>query len=236
MGLDPTAPLGRLGPFLRRDDPGLVPDMAFLAMHEDLRAETDAVDALLAEGTRIFGSAGTDAHQNTLPAPMADGERGDSYRRILRWFSNHLLVDEVTPQKIKQAIQAGRGYVLFEAYGPALGFDAHVENAGGSDLELGSDVSLASSPTIVVQPPHVETATGVQAPVIRTRLLLIDRPGGTEVAGADGQQRIRHVVQKAGAYRVEVRITPHHLRPYLGMQTQLIREFTWILTNPFYVK
>ena len=236
MHLDPTAPLGRLGPFLRADDPGLVSDMAFLAIAEDLPAETDTYDLMLSEGARLFGSAGSDAHENTLPAPMADGERGDSYRRVMRWFANHLLVDEVTPARIKDAIRGGRGYVLFEAFGPAVGFDAHV-TAGDKVYELGADVPLAAGPTISITPPRIEhLPPGVGAPLITTRLLLVDRPGGIEVARSDGGDPINHAVTRPGAYRVQVRITPRHLLPYLGAQAQLMREFTWILANPFYVK
>ena len=71
---------------------------------------------------------------------------------------------------------------------------------------LADDVDVTSVPSAhlaLLQPPHVDTAAGVEAPLVRTRLLLVDRPGGTEVATVDGQQPIRHVVKMAGAYRVE---------------------------------
>lgn len=42
------------------------------------------------------------------------GERLDSYRRILKFASNHILVSEITPDAIKSAMQAGRGWVVFE--------------------------------------------------------------------------------------------------------------------------
>ncbi len=30
-------------------------------------------------------TVGTDAHENSFPIMLRDGERGDSYRRLLRW-------------------------------------------------------------------------------------------------------------------------------------------------------
>lgn len=45
------------------------------------------LDGLLARGP-IVAAAGTDAHENVLPTLLRDGERGDSDRRMLRWFSS----------------------------------------------------------------------------------------------------------------------------------------------------
>ena len=58
----------------------------------------------------MIGTAGTDAHQNVLPILLRDGERGDSYRRMLRWFSNMVLVEsgEPTPATAQAALEAGR--------------------------------------------------------------------------------------------------------------------------------
>jgi hypothetical protein len=237
MNLDPTAPLGRLGPFFRQDDEALIPDLAFLAIYEDLPAEKNPYQQILAEGTRLYATAGTDAHQNTLPMAMSDGERGDSYRRMMRWFSNHLLVDEVTPQKLKAAIKAGRGYVLFEVFGPALGFDAHMESADALMAEMGDEVLLSGKPTLIVTPPHVDLAPGQVAPDLTVRVIRADKPEGTLVATGDGKAALRYVPDRAGAYRVEVRIVPRHLGGYMGQSEKaLMREFAWVEGNAFYVK
>ena len=37
---------------------------------------------------------------------MSDGERVDSYRRMMRWFSNWLLVTDVDPAGVKEALAA----------------------------------------------------------------------------------------------------------------------------------
>ena len=64
---------------------------------------------LLGQGRRLFGTAGTDAHQNSLPIEFRDGERGDSYRRMMSWFSNVALVsDPADPVAVKDAIARGQ--------------------------------------------------------------------------------------------------------------------------------
>lgn len=35
---------------------------------------------------------GNDCHRDTFPQLLPDGERIDSYRRMMLWFTNHLLV------------------------------------------------------------------------------------------------------------------------------------------------
>jgi hypothetical protein len=230
MGMDAAAHLVRIGPFLQNRPDGPEPDLAFLAVAEDLPAELTKWNTLLSEGRRVTGTAGSDAHENALQQPMADGERGDSYRRVMRWFSNHLLVSAVTPADVKQALRSGRGYALFELLGPAQGFDVRAE-ANGVVTELGGEVALAESPVIVVDPPRT-----VGGEALLVRLVLADRPEGSVVATSDGTAPLRYSPTKPGAYRVEVRMTPHHLRPYLaGADKQLVREMPWIYANPIWV-
>jgi len=45
-----------------------------------------------ARGTKQVTTMGTDCHRNSLPQLASDGERIDSYRRMMMMFSNHLLV------------------------------------------------------------------------------------------------------------------------------------------------
>ena len=236
MGMDPTAPLVRLRPFLQPQGDSPEPDLAFLALSEDLPAELSKFQTLLAEGARVTATAGSDAHENTLQEPMLDGERGDSYRRVLRWFSNHLLLKELSAGAVKEALLKGRAYVLFELLGPARGFDARLEAKGGV-VEVGGEAKLSDAPTIVVDPPRDEVAPGQLAPTLRVRIILADRAEGTEVASGDGTQPLRFAPTKPGAYRVEVRILPRHLQAYMGTAAaQLLREVPWIYTNPFYVR
>jgi hypothetical protein len=56
----------------------LPPDLALLAFFSVNQPSLDRWDALLAEGQRIAGTGGCDAHENTLQMMLPDGERGDS--------------------------------------------------------------------------------------------------------------------------------------------------------------
>ena len=83
----------------------------------------DRWDTLLAEGLRIGGSGGCDAHENTFPMEFSDGERADSYRRMMFWISNHLVVDDLSPDGIREALANQRMYVTSEVFGTPVGFD-----------------------------------------------------------------------------------------------------------------
>src|SRR5439155_19911766 len=48
--------------------------------------------SVLARGARRVTTMGTDCHRNALPQLAQDGERVDSYRRMMAMFTNHLLV------------------------------------------------------------------------------------------------------------------------------------------------
>lgn len=236
MGLDPAGAIVGLGPFLSPRDDGPVPDLAFLGFAETLPAEWGPYHTILSEGTRLTGTAGTDAHQNVFSGLMADGERGDSYRRMMRWFSNHLLLDELTPAKVKAAIKGGRLFVVFEVFGPARGFDVRTETKKGV-AEIGDEVALADAPEIVVEAPRADLVAGQDAPALKVKIVLADRPEGTEVASGDGSAPLRFKPTKPGAYRVEVRVLPNHLVGYMGSaKAKLLREFAWVLANPIYVK
>lgn len=74
------------------------------------------------------------------------------------------------------------------------------------------------------------------APAIRVHLLRAQEGGAIEVASTEGST-LEHVASEPGAYRVEVRMTPEHARPYLGsFADELIREVVWIYSNPIYVR
>ncbi|MEJ7734830.1 MAG: hypothetical protein WKG00_37280, partial [Polyangiaceae bacterium] len=150
LGLDPLAPIANLLPLFSADAGAPEPDMAFLLFFEELPIYLERFDALLG-ARRVAGTGGTDVHQNALPGMMADGERGDSYRRLMRWFSNVLLMDgELTPASAKAAIAAGRGYLAFEALGTPTGFDLRAE-AAGAVTELGGTAPVGA--TIVAEAP-----------------------------------------------------------------------------------
>jgi hypothetical protein len=220
------------------------PDLALLPMFRANRAAIDRWDALLSSGRDVFGFGASDAHENSLPWQMADGDRGDSYERMLPWVTNVLLVRGIGPEGagdpvaagdvvgIEQAVRAGRFYVVLEAWGTPDGFDFRLDGPGGV-AEMGSAVALAPGQRLVVELPRVAGAVGQPAPEIRARLYRVE--GGRRTIVAESSQRIEHPVRASGAYRVEVGIVPRHLEHWLGGPGYL-REVPWIYGNPIRVR
>jgi hypothetical protein len=229
------------------------PDLALLPMFHANRSAIDHWDAMLASGRDPFGFGASDAHENALPWTMADGDRGDSYERMLPWVTNVLLVrgdddaadgdDAARAAAIEEALREGRFYVVIEAWGTPAGFDFRLEDSAGT-VEMGSAVALAAGQRLVVELPRVagsgRAALGASAegapgaPGIRARLYRIG-PGGRRTVVVESGERIDVQVPGPGAYRVEVGIVPRHLEPWLGGADPL-REVPWIYANPIRVK
>lgn len=235
LGLDPAGAIQAVAEFADPSPEGPEPDLALIAFLERSVA-VDRWDALLGEGLRISASAGTDAHQNALPIMLRDGERGDSYRRMIRWFSNIVLADDPRdPVAIEAALRHGRMYVAFELFGTPSGFDM-VATTADATIEIGGELSASAAATLTVTLPVVfELAASLPAPEIRARILRVDASGVTEVASGDAPA-LTVAIDTPGAYRVEVLITPHHHAPYLGrLDDHAAREQVWIYSNPIYV-
>ncbi len=231
LGLEPLSYFRDLNAFVRSDT--MPPDLAFLAFWEPNKPGLAAFDTLLSEGQHLVGTAGTDSHQNVIKTKMNDGERADSFRRMMRWFSNDLLVDEVTPSAIKDALRAGRGYIAFEVLGTPVGFDFRAE-AAGHVTEMGETVALEDAPTLVVEKPSIY---GIDADIpVTIRLLRAEEGGAVEVASA--HDTLRYTPTEPGAFRVEVDLRPTYLKGLLDdAQRELAeRTFTWIYANPIYVE
>lgn len=212
---------------------GLEPDFAILSFLSPNDNALNKWDTLLAEGIRIAGSAGTDAHENALPGLLSDGERGDSYRRMMRWFSNYLLVPERSLPEIKSAVRRGRMYVSFDIFGFPMGFDFFAEHAGET-FEM-SDEAPVGATLRVARPELPESFPAEPAPVIEVRLLRAEAGGAVEVASSS-EGDVEHIVTSPGVYRAEVRITPHHVGPYLGdLAERLVRQLPWVYANPIYI-
>ena len=233
LGLDDYGFVTELFYFLERRR-YLAPDLLFLAFFEISDAYFERWDTLLAEGQRIVGVAGTDAHQNSFPDEMWDGERIDSYRRMIRWFSNHLLLDgDPNPDNVAEALGMGRFYMAFEAFGSPVGFDFVADDAG-TIVEMGGEATVGT--TLRVLRPHIAPGQPQEpAPAITVRLLRSAAGGPVEVAsGTDAMLEL--VTTEPGAYRAEARMVPEHTRPYLpGRADELIREVVWVESNPIHV-
>lgn len=233
LGLDPFGYVPALLEFTN-ERLRLPPDLAVLAFLTENRPSLDRWDALLAEGQRVAGTAGCDAHENTLPMQLPDGERADSYRRMMLWVQNHLLVDDGSPESVRDALARGRLYVTFEVFGTPVGFDFHAEASGGAAFEMGDDAPLGV--TLRVLPPRLpEGFPSEPAPGLTLRLLRSTREGAVEVARSEGAA-LEHVATEPGPYRVEVHMVPEHARPALGRRADaLIRSVPWVYSGAIFV-
>jgi hypothetical protein len=232
LGLDALGWVSDIAPFTAPDGTA-EPDLFVLGVLQAQPPSLQRWDALLARGPMV-GVAGTDAHQNVLPLDLRDGERGDSYRRMLRWFSNVLWVDgplpgrPMDPDHAQAAVAAGRSYVAFEVLGTPVGFDFSLIPAAGDPIEMGG---AGPGGTLVVGCPelHPDAPRGLDAPEIAVRVLkdgVVWHEGCGQIA-TDGP----------GAYRVEVDIVPYHLTPFLGDDPEpWLKPYPWIYGNPIRVE
>ncbi len=239
LGLDGPLGLRNALKFAEVDEAGPVPDLAFLGFFEASDNALGKWDTLLGEGQRLTGTAGTDAHQNVLPILFRDEERGDSYRRMIRWFSNIALVSNLDdPDSVQEAIGAGRTLIAFEVLGTPTGLDFRAVADAMPTVELGGEVESSSGYTFEVDTPAVfNLDPRLATPEVRVSILHVDASGSREVAsGTSGT--ISAALDAPGAYRVEVYITPKHLAPYFGNlgPEYSEREYPWIYANPIYVK
>jgi hypothetical protein len=236
LGLDGPSAIANAVNFADTQPGHPEPDLMLLSF---LSVSTPAVtrwDQLLADGHHIPTTAGSDAHENVLPVTFADGERGDSYRRVLRWFSNIALVQDTQDMtQVEAALKAGRMFSVFEIMGTPIGFDVHASSNSG-DAEMGDTVNVGS--TLSVTLPTVRNLDPkLPAPEIRANVIRVTSSGPTTVLSSTDSQ-LSVAMDQPGAYRVEITIIPHHLGPYLGdLGTAYAdQELPWIYANPIYVE
>jgi hypothetical protein len=190
---------------------------------------------------------GTDCHRNTFPQLLADGQRIDSYERLMKWFGNHLLIEpdargEWGLDAARDALAAGRVYGVFEFLGHPEGF-AYLAEQNADTHEMGSVLSLAQGSVSlrVVAPIVMARDPATPTPELQLRLLRADPAGWQEVALVEGSEGrladLVHEVAEPGAYRAEVRLRAHHLAGQLGKHEALLDEAAiWVYANPIYVR
>jgi hypothetical protein len=231
LNLDPDAAIVAAVQFADTNDGHPEPDLALLSFISPNQPAIDRWNQVLADGRHLPATAGSDAHENALPIMLADGERGDSYRRVLRWFSNIVMVsDPQDPAQVEAALGKGRLFAVFELLGTPEGFDIH---AGAG--ELGDTVPVGT--TLEVAVPHVRNLDkSLPAPTIVATVYRIDASGPTMVA--TGSDALSVPMSAPGAYRVEITMVPHHLGPYLGDLGTSEAEQTvpWIYASPIYAQ
>jgi hypothetical protein len=231
LGLDPDAAIAAAVQFADTQPGHPEPDLALLSFISPNQPAIDRWNQLLGDGRHVPATAGSDAHENALPIMLADGERGDSYRRVLRWFSNVVLVnDPQDPAQVEAALAKGRLFAVFELLGTPEGLDIH---AGAG--ELGDTVPVGT--TLEVAVPHVRNLDpSLPAPTIVATVYRIDATGAAQVAA--GSDDLSVPMTSAGAYRVEITMVPHHLGPYLADLGTADAEQTvpWIYASPIYAQ
>jgi hypothetical protein len=232
LGLDEYGAITNAVEFADTNEGHPEPDLALLSFLEPNMPAITLWNQILADGRRIPATAGSDAHENALPVILADGERGDSYRRTLRWFSNIALVADPTDiTQIEDALRRGRIFVVFEMMGTPVGFDVHAGSA-----ELGDEATVGT--TLTVSVPTVRNLDpSLPAPEIKATVWRITATGAEVVAMGPGPT-VTAPMDQAGAYRVEISIVPHHLGPYLGdLGTAFAdRELPWLYASPIYAR
>jgi hypothetical protein len=235
--IDPRGVLGQfaqvlpdLAALINAGAHGPHPDLSFLAIFRENPIALRDWDALIPH-QRVVGTAGSDIHQNVPPiVHPADGERIDSYRRLAAWFANYLLVDEITPTGVRDALTAGRLFVTFDLLGAPDGFDFHGETAEGATLEMGAELPFAAGTHLKATPPPPPGGDPITLTLKR-----VTADGVEEVAHSDGAP-IDYEAAGPGAYRLEVWITPEHLRADLGTFDRFVHPYPWIYANPIYLR
>ncbi|MCA9720744.1 MAG: hypothetical protein H6713_04375 [Myxococcales bacterium] len=217
-----------------------------------------SVDPICAFGDPLLQAACVAAAEAALPPSLAglvsggslimlDGDRLDSYARILRWLENRALLppgEALTPDTLRAALQQGRSYGLFSVFGDPEGF-AFVADTGDATLQIGD--SHAGPLALTVQTPTPAPFgnggaefTDAQASTVKLRAALFhtDSEGTEEVASLDGPgARLEYDAASPGAYHVELWVYPEHLREALGDQEALAdTEYLWVISNPIFVE
>ena len=178
------------------------------------------------------------------PAFLSDGDRMDSWKRSFRWFSNHAIVLEDTPEAIRASIGSGQSYSVFEMFGMPGHFDFH----GATEtevFEMGTEHAYAEGQTLRIMTPTLEVTPwweeGVIDPsqgIVTTRLIRATVDGAEVMGEWEGQGKYIEVeVPGPGAYRVEVDVTPKHLIPMLsGVIYLASKPYPYIYTNTVFLR
>lgn len=216
LGLDAYGYLDELGPFITGTT-NAEPDLGFLGFYQQQDVSIERWDALNAVGL-VVGTAGTDAHENAIPSLMSDGERVDSYRRMMIWFDNVALVDGTDPQDYEDAIAAGRLFIAFEILGEPGSWDVHYGDLEfGGSAPLGDDL-VVSCPTLSAESPQQGEPPEITVAVYKDGVPWQDDCG-------------TFTPSEAGVYRAVATITPHHLSAFLDDQQALIKPTPWLYSN-----
>jgi hypothetical protein len=246
LGLGSEDVLGAILPFATRRTK-THPDLGLLAFLGPNAPALRTWGVLLHERP-VVATAGTDAHENVLPNITRDGERFDSYRRMMGWFSNYALADSTSLDDFEAALRAGRLFVGFDTLADPAGFDMALYDQSGLRIgEMGATIPWAQGAQIKgFVPAPAAGLPDAQPPIVRATLYRgtpegdwVEVPllvGANDAIIAPGQE-VAWTLAEAGVYRVEVWMTPLHLKPYLDSSVPDLSAaaYPWIYTNAFRV-
>jgi hypothetical protein len=244
LGLPGFDAIAGLAPFLFEPETAPEPDLAALAFLDLMDPHLERWHAVSLDRPTL-GVAGSDAHQNILADPMGDGERGDSYRRLMRWFNNYFLLPEdapITPATLRTAMEARRAYVAFDVLCTPAGVDLRLEDEGGAVVAgIGEVASLQGSLSIRAPAPtcHGGWAQAGFAPELKMRLVRVQGTGEAPVVEviAEGDGDLAAEVPGPGMYYLRVALTPTHFESWLGVDPDAyLRAFPWVVTNAIHVE
>ncbi len=185
---------------------------------------------------------------------LADGARIDSYPRMLKALSDRPLVAAATataerPDVFKDALKAGRSWIVFDLLGEPTDYDFVGEKPGGyaemgETLPVGSKLWLRTpsscTPARWAHWTLADTQNAADLTTIRTIVWYI-APGATqaenvlEVPGF--AVAASWVATKPGRYHLETRIVPRHLRaPLKALGDHADAEQRWLVSNPIAIQ
>lgn len=212
-----------------------------------------AVDPICMNANPVLQAACVAAAEAVLPDALAglvsggtlmmsDGERLDSYARVLRWLENRVLTPpgELTLASLQDSLRAGRSYGLFSVFGApeALRFagrtpaDALLWIGDAAPAPITLELRVPLRPVALGGAPF--TAAEADKAEVRAELWRTDAVSSTKVhESTTPGDLVEFLADAPGAYHVEIWIRPQHLKAALGDQDALADgEYLWIITNP----
>lgn len=170
---------------------------------------------------------------------LTDGERIDSYERVLRLVENRVLVEKENPDDIRAAFAAGRTYGVYTVFGDPDGFEVVAIDDVGYRWPIGADVGGSATMEITNPVPLANggapfTATEAADAEIDVKVMRV-APGGPVMVSESttAGQTWTYTPTQPGRYYVEVWIKPFQFVSQLGGEPQLAdHDYLWVITNP----
>ena len=171
---------------------------------------------------------------------LSDGERIDTYARVIRWLNNRALVTGPGIDSAREAMGRGRSYGVFAVLGEPGPLRFQARTSSGRVLEMGDD-GLASGTTLLARMPDRPMAelgaqwTAADAQRAELHALLWRTTASGRALAAewrDFSSQVELAAPGPGAYSLEIRLVPRHLDGLLANAKALAStEHRWVLTN-----